>query len=253
VPAPTASALAEALGPLVQAPETAGIFLDVDGTLAPIVERAEDARVPEATSRALEALARRYACVACISGRAAAEARRLVGVDSITYAGSHGAELLEPGESEARVSPAFAEWEPRVRGFVESRALGDLRVEHKGAIVALHWRGTESGEQRAREIAAEAEAEGFAIHRGRKVLEIRPPVEVNKGQAVKELIRRYELRAALFAGDDATDLDAFAALDAVTGVRVGVRSDEGPAAIVERADIVVDGPEGVVQVLAALA
>jgi trehalose 6-phosphate phosphatase len=253
VPAPTASALAEALGPLVRAPETAGIFLDVDGTLAPIVERAEDARVPAATSRMLEALARRYGCVACISGRAAAEARRLVGVDSITYAGSHGAELLEPGESEATVSPAFAEWEPRVRGFVAERDVGDLRVEHKGAIVALHWRGVEGAEERARAIAAEAEAEGFALHWGRKVLEIRPPIEVNKGQAVTELIRRHGLRSALFAGDDATDLDAFRALDAVDGVRVGVRSDEGPAAIVERADLVVDGPEGFAEVLAALA
>jgi len=85
------------------------------------------------------------------------------------------------------------------------------------------------------------------------VLEIRPPVEVNKGQPVTELARRHDLTAALFAGDDATDLDAFDALDSLpAAVRVGVRSDEGPAAIVERADLVVDGPEGFVAVLEAL-
>ena len=83
--------LAEALTPITRDPSVAGIFLDVDGTLAPIVERAEDARVPDAIKRALEALVPRYGCVACVSGRAALDARRLVGVEGITYAGSHGA------------------------------------------------------------------------------------------------------------------------------------------------------------------
>jgi trehalose 6-phosphate phosphatase len=244
--------LAEALRPVTQDPASAGIFLDVDGTLAPIVERAEDARVPDETKRALEALVPRYGCVACVSGRAATDARRLVGVEGITYAGSHGAELLEPGASEATVAPAFEEWAPRVREFVSSQELGELRVEHKGAIVALHWRGAPAEEQRAREIADRAN--GFITHWGRKVLEIRPPVEVNKGVAVAELIRRHDLRAGLFAGDDVTDLDGFAALDALpVAVRIGVGSDEGPAAIVERADLVVDGPEGMADVLAALA
>jgi trehalose 6-phosphate phosphatase len=237
-----------ALRPVTEDPSSAGIFLDVDGTLAPIVERAEDARVPDETKRALEALVPRYACVACVSGRAALDARRLVGVEGITYAGSHGAELLFPGEDEPEIAPAFAEWAPRVREFVDSQDTGNLRVEHKGAIVALHWRGTEEEEMRAREIAERAN--GFVTHWGRKVLEIRPPVEVNKGQAVRELIKRHSLRAALFAGDDVTDLDGFAALDGLKAVRVGVRSDEGPPEIVERADLVVDD---MADVLAALA
>jgi trehalose 6-phosphate phosphatase len=234
----------EALRAITQDPSRAGIFLDVDGTLAPIVERAEDARVPDAIKRALEVLVPRYACVACVSGRAALDARRLVGVEGITYAGSHGAELLFPGDDEPTMAPGFAEWAPRVREFVDAQDTGGLRVEHKGAIVALHWRGAEAEEERAREIAALAN--GFVTHWGRKVLEIRPPVEVNKGQAVRELIKRYELRAALFAGDDVTDLDGFDAVD----VRVGVRSDEGPPEIVERADLVVDD---MADVLAALA
>ena len=243
--------LGDALTPVTENPSRAGIFLDVDGTLAPIVERAEDARVPAETVDALRRLAERYACVACISGRAASDARRLVGVDEITYAGSHGAELLEPGADEPEVASAFAEWEPRVHEFVQSQHLGDLRVEYKGPIVALHWRGaSDEAERRAREIACHAN--GFVTHWGRKVLEIRPPVEVNKGQAVRELIRRHSLDAGLFAGDDMTDLDGFAALDGLRAVRVGVRSAEGPAEIVERADLVVDGPEGVAEVLAAL-
>jgi trehalose 6-phosphate phosphatase len=262
VPAPTASTLAEALKPLTDDPKSAGIFLDVDGTLAPIVGRAEDAHVPDKTSRVLGALARRYECVACISGRSASEARRLVGVGRITYAGSHGAELLEPGSTKPTVLPAFASWTGRVQAFARARDERDLRVlririEDKGPIVALHWRGVpdeDAARTRLEGVAQEAEAEGLRTHWGRKVLEIRPPVEVNKGQAVTELVRRHDLRAAMFAGDDATDLDAFDALDAVpAAVRVGVRSDEGPPAIVERADLVVDGTEGVTAVLEVLA
>jgi trehalose 6-phosphate phosphatase len=256
------------LKPLTDAPRSAGIFLDVDGTLAPIVGRAEDAHVPEKTSRTLGVLARRYLCVACISGRAATEARRLVGVGGIVYAGSHGAELLEPGSSKATILPAFATWAPRVKRFVAARDERDLRllrvrIEDKGPIVALHWRGVpdeDAARTRLEGVAQEAEGEGLAIHWGRKVLEIRPPVPVDKGQAVTTLVRTFGVRNALFAGDDATDLDAFEALDNLTksgdldtAVRVGVASDEGPAAIVERADLVVEGTDGFAAVLAVLA
>ncbi|HEU0024139.1 MAG TPA: trehalose-phosphatase, partial [Thermoleophilaceae bacterium] len=95
---------------------------------------------------------------------------------------------------------------------------------------------------------------------GRKVLEVRPPVPIGKGQAVRDLVDRAGLRSALYGGDDATDLDGFDALHDLEAegrlaarVCVGVRSDEGPAAIVERADLVVDGVDGFVRVLAALA
>lgn len=230
--------LAEALRPVTEDPRRAGIFLDVDGTLAPIVERPEDARVPDETREALAALIPRYGCVACISGRAEDDARRLVGVEGITYVGSHGADLL-PAEE-------IAEWAPRVRSFVEEQDTGELRVEDKGAIVALHWRGMPQAEEAARRIADVAD--GFATHWGRMVLEIRPPIRFDKGRAVTELMRRHGLRAALYAGDDRTDLDAFE----VAAVKVGVRSDEGPAEIVERADVVVDGPEGVAELLAEL-
>src|SRR5439155_1344534 len=167
VAAPTVEGLAESLRALTDAPEQAAILCDIDGTLAPIVERADAARVPPAASRTLAALARRYGLVACISGRSALDARRIVGVGAIAYAGAHGAELLEG---------------------------------------------------------------------------------------------RLTIRRALFGGDDATDLDAFDALDAMVerrrleaGVKVGVASTEGPADIVRRADVVVEGTSGFLEVLSALA
>src|SRR3954468_5867240 len=137
--------ISNALRPLTERPEEAAVLCDIDGTLAPIVERAEEATVPEATSRLLGRIARRCRVVACISGRGAAEARRIVGVGGIAYAGAHGAELLLPGQAQAELVPAFGTWADRVRDFAfghESPELRTLRVrlEDKGAIVAFHWR-----------------------------------------------------------------------------------------------------------------
>lgn len=266
--APTADALSETLRPLTSAPAQAAILCDIDGTLAPIVPRPEQAHVPEETSLLLGRLGRRYGLVGCVSGRPATEARRLVGVGSVAYAGSHGAELLSPGAKRPRLIPAFASWESRVRRFASDRDSAALRtarvrIEDKGPIFAFHWRGAPD-EDAARTlvegIAQEAEAAGFVTHWGRLVLEVRPPVPVDKGLAVRDLLGGTGSRAALFGGDDATDLDAFEALstlaaagDLDTIVRVGVRSTEGPAAITEQAELVVDGVPGFTRVLSALA
>lgn len=266
---PQANTIHDALHPLTEDPRRAAVFMDIDGVLAPIVERAEDAHVPERSSRLIAAIARRYGCVACISGRAAADARRLVGVGGIAYAGSHGVEVLDPGASEPRLSPAVAEKADLVREFAEPRAsdrrlrLLRVRVEDKGPIFAFHWRGAPDEDSACEEVerlAEEAERAGLATHWGRKVLELRPPVPIDKGQAVRELAVGCGSQAALVAGDDNTDLDGFAALDALlaegqlsAAVRIGVDSDEGPAEIVERADLVVDGVEGFAHVLTVLA
>ena len=251
----------EALRPLTADPARAALFFDVDGTLAPIVERAQDAQVPKETSLLLSRLSRRYACVACISGRAAADVRRLVGVGGIAYSGLHGAELLEPNAKRAQVNPEFARHMPAVKAFVGARDTPELRalrvrIEDKGPIMTFHWRGApdeEAAHACVTRIAEEAATAGLWTHWGRKVLEIRPPVPIGKGRAVQDLLARQPVRAALYAGDDVTDLDAFDALGELeNAVRVGVRSDEGPPEIVERADLVVDGVEGVREVLEEL-
>jgi len=259
--------IAERVRPLVEAPARAAILADVDGTLAPIVDRADMARVPRETARLLGDLARRYGAVACISGRPAAEARRLVGVGGIVYAGTHGAEMLEPGSAKATFIPALEAFRAEVAEFAASHHGTDLKalrvsLEDKGPIVAFHWRGaSDEDDARARleEVAQAAEDASLAVHWGRKVLEIRPPVPISKGRAVREIVERAQVRTTLFAGDDVTDLDGFEALDALesedlldVAVRVGVRTDDGPPAIVERADLVAEGPEGVVAVLEAL-
>lgn len=268
MPTHTLETLAQALRPLSEARRRAAVLCDVDGTLSQIVERSDQAHVPEKTSRLLGSLGRRYALVACVSGRSATDARRLVGVGSIAYVGAHGAELLAAGESHSEVLPAFASWRDPVRRFATKQDTKELRLlrirlEDKGPIMAFHWRGApdeDAARTRLEAIAQEAEAAGLNGHWGRKVLEIRPPVRVDKGQAIRELVRRSGVSAALFGGDDATDLDGFDALDTLTAdgtlelaVKIGVRSDEGPRGIVERADLVVDGVAGFAQVLELLA
>ena len=265
---PEAKALEQLLEPLRRDRARAAILTDVDGTVAPIVERPDDAAVPEASRELLRTLARDYGLVACISGRRALDARRVVGLDEVAYSGNHGFELLLPGDHEPRPDPSLDGHDRDARAFVAGVDQAELervgiRTEDKGAIVALHWRGADNegeAESLASEIAAEAEWNGLVAHRGRKVLEIRPNVAINKGIAVAALIPARPVKTALYAGDDHTDLDAFAALrtlredgelEATACIAIG--SQEAPPEVAAAADLSVPGPDGFVAVLRALA
>jgi trehalose 6-phosphate phosphatase len=137
-----------------------------------------------------------------------------------------------------------------------------VRLEDKGPIMAFHWRGApdeDTAEAAVNRLAGEAEGAGFKTHRGRKVLEVRPPIPLDKGRGVHALVREADLDAAVYVGDDRTDLDAFRALrECVEGGRlqhavcVGVRSDETPPELEAGSDVLVDGPLGVRGLLEAL-
>ena len=255
------------LEPFRARPERCAVLTDVDGTLAPIVDRPEDARVPAETTELLQRLAARFALVACVTGRRALAAREMVGAD-LVYVGNQGFELLLPGEDEPVLDPAAHPRGRRVSDFVTGLdwdrlgALG-LRREDKGPIQVLHWRGApdqDAANQAAREAAAAARARQLIPLWGRKVLELRPVAGIDKGTSVHRLlIERAPLDAALFAGDDRTDLDAFRALSSLAGspglgsaVRIGVASPESPPEISAEADLVVEGPEGVVEIMREL-
>jgi trehalose 6-phosphate phosphatase len=233
------------LAPLSSAPERSALILDVDGTLAPIVPRPELAAVPEPTRAELDRLVERYLLVACVSGRAGAEARRLVGVEGIEYVGNHGLDL----------DPRASELAGEIARFRD--AVG-LPVEDKALSLSYHYREAVD-EERAKEeleaVAVKALAAGLDPRWGRKVLEIRPPVPADKGTAVRALLERSGAGNGLYAGDDTTDLDAFVGL--VTAgldhaVRVAVTSDEGPAELAEAADLVVSGPAELAELLRLL-
>jgi len=256
------------LEPLRSEPGRAAILTDVDGTLAPIVERAEEAAVPAAAREALAALSERYALVGCISGRRAGEARRLVGLETLAYAGNHGLELLMPGEREPRPDPSIAGREGEAAEFLATmnggrlRAAG-LRQEDKGPIQALHWRGAEDeagAESRAHEIANEAGRAGLEPRWGRKVLELRPLGGGGKDGAVASLLAEDGVERATYAGDDRTDLDAFRRLRELqeegrlsAAVCIGVLSAEAPAELAEESDVTVAGLDGWLEILEWLA
>ncbi len=266
MPGPTGT-LEELLQPLKAEPERSGVLLDVDGVLAPIVQHPDDAHMPESTRRPLIDVARRYGVVACVSGRRASDARRIVSLGSIAYLGSHGSEVLMPGSIAPQLDRELQAWTRRVQNFAHDAYTEDLRklrvrFEDKEAIAALHWRGVpdEDEAQAAVEaVAAAAQKAGFTAHWGRKVLEIRPPVRIDKGAGIVSLLRDRNLAAAVYVGDDTTDLDAFRGLTELveagrlgTAVRVGVRSDEGPSELAREADIMVEGTDGVRYLLQAL-
>ena len=255
------------LEPLRREPGRAAVLTDVDGTLAPIVERAADAAVPAAAREALAALAGRYALVGCISGRRALEAQRLVGLDSLAYAGNHGLELLLPGEEAPRADPSVAGRETEAAEFLDTvdgrLETAGLRREDKGPIQALHWRGAEdeaAAQSCAREIANEAGRAGLEPRWGRKVLELRPAGGGGKDGAVASLLADAGLNRAAYAGDDRTDLDAFRRLRELqeegrlsAAVCVGVLSAEAPAELAEESDLTVSGLDGWLAILEWLA
>jgi trehalose 6-phosphate phosphatase len=285
-----AATLVQALEPLRSDPSHGAVLLDVDGTLAPIVEHAEDARVPEATRTLLIEVTKRYGLVACVSGRRAQAARQIVAIGSIAYVGNHGGELLAPGSTTTELlDPAIASWGERVAEFAEeayTQRLRSLRVrfEDKGIIVAFHWRGARDeaeAEAALRELASDAEGQGLAVHWGRKVLEVRPPVTLEKGRGIAALFKEVLARrgngagaadtgdgpqeagagvaAAMYVGDDLTDLDAFRELRKMvadgalaSALCVAIASDEAPSELVESADLVMDGPNDVRSLLAGL-
>ena len=262
-----AATLVEALEPIRGDPARAAVLLDIDGTLAPIVRHAADAHVPEATRALLIEIARRYRLVGCVSGRRATTARQIVAIGTIAYIGNHGGELLRPRATRPEVDPELVAWTARVRAFAARSLTSEhqrlrVRSEDKDAIAAFHWRGApdeQAAEEAVREIAQQAESEGFAVHWGRKVLEVRPPVRLDKGAGIAALLRGTSVVVALYVGDDATDVDAFRGLRRLVSsgrlseaVCAAVSSDEAPPELAREADLTVEGTGGVRELLEAL-
>jgi trehalose 6-phosphate phosphatase len=262
-----AATLTELTAPLRSDPARAAILLDVDGTLAPVVRDPDQASVPELVRRQLLQVIERYGLVACVSGRRATVARRIVGIGTIAYAGNHGAELLRRGSTQAEVDPQVERWRERVHA-VGAAASDDrmwaagVRLEDKGPIVALHWRAAED-EQRAEQlvgqIAEDAQAAGLELHHGKKVLELRPPVPIGKGAAVRRLLAGADVDVALYVGDDRTDVDAFEGLRGLvdegrltSALCIGVRSDEAPPELLAEADFLLPAGDGVRALLQTL-
>ena len=244
-------------------PRTVAVLTDIDGTLAPIVPTPDMSEVSEELKDLLSQLSERYLLVAGISGRKTEDALDLIGLEDVVYFGNHGFEILRDGEVE--VIPEALPYLEKVQEL-EHLAREELVpqgafVEEKGITASIHYRNAprEVGEECVRFVKREGERLGLRITVGRGVVEARPPIRADKGTAVRTLVEEYHPQKAMFIGDDTTDLDAFRELEVLREegalkeiLRIGVSSDEGPPEIEEQADIVVEGVDGVNEVLKQL-
>jgi trehalose 6-phosphate phosphatase len=253
------------LDAIVADPAHALIASDFDGTLAPIVADPAAAVAAPGAAAALARLAASAGTVAIITGRPTAEAIELGGladVAGLIVLGHYGAERWQDGKLTAAAAPdGVARVREALPGVLAAAGAPEgTRIEDKGTALAVHTRQTADPEAtlaRLREpLAALAADAGLAVEPGRFVLELRPP-GTDKGTALRALVAERAARAVLFCGDDLGDLAAFAAVralreDGVPGCTVGSLSQETPR-VAEAADLVVDGPAGVVALLRGLA
>jgi trehalose-phosphatase len=268
-PAPNSlDEIQEALAPLLADRTATAIFLDLDGTLAPIMPRPDDVSVPPDVGRLIRHLARAYQAVTVVSGRAATGAKRIVGNSELAYIGNHGFETMLPGHAVVICEEAqpyltlIRQLIEYCRKFEEMAEMG-IWLEDKTATLSFHFRRAREPGQAVEYIRKNffprIEKLGLAVSEGRKVIEVRPPVPVNKGVAVGRLLDRLVCKKAIYIGDDTTDVDALKELrkrrrrkDSVM-VGVGVISDEMPVELPRYSDLLVERLSGVEQVLQLLA
>jgi trehalose 6-phosphate phosphatase len=235
-------------------PDRSAILTDFDGTLSPIVEDWTAAEPLPGARETLESLATRYAVVAVISGRPVAYLVRHLGT-RLRLAGLYGLESMVDGEPVA--APGAEDWRVHVDDAVRAATsrFGSL-VEHKGLSMTVHFRTKPELERDVRAWAAgEQTRTGLELRSAKASIELHPPVDFDKGTVVELVVD--SLGAACFFGDDVGDLPAFDALDrlrvrGVDTVKVGVRTPEAPATLLDAADVVVDGPAGALELLRSL-
>ena len=228
----------------------AGVFLDVDGTLAPMVARPELARILPEIGPRLARIAKRIDVVAVISGRRSEQVRDLVAVDGVVIVGTHGLEDEQPMTAEV------------LEEIEAAAAAVGAWVEPKGAAAAVHFRALEDPETAEAAstgpLAAIAATYDLEIVPGKRILELTPAGQPRKGGAVERIAEDRGLEAVVFAGDDVGDLDAFAALvrlhaQGLWTCGVVARGSDTPPEVEAAADVVVNGPRGMAALLASIA
>ncbi|AIR99071.1 trehalose-phosphatase [Streptomyces glaucescens] len=267
LPEPVTPQGRDGLRALLARPGEAVIALDFDGTLAPIVADPEQARAHPDAVPALTALAPKVAAVAVITGRPAEVAVRhggfadVPGLEHLVVLGHYGAERWDAATGKVTapdLHPGVAAVRAALPGLLAG--LEGVRTEDKGHAVAVHTRRAADPQAAFDALRTPlgdlAVRHGLIVEPGRMVLELRPP-GMDKGVALERFVRETGARVVLYAGDDLGDLPAYGAVDTLRaggtpGLLVCSGSDE-VTELRERADVVADGPEGVVALLRTLA
>jgi trehalose 6-phosphate phosphatase len=236
------------------------LLVDFDGSLSAIVERSEDARPLEGVTDVLGRLAAGLGRVAVVSGRPVGFLAHRLPVEGLTYVGLYGMEQSIDGvySVDQRVEPYLVAV-AAATAELERRLPKEIVEPKSGISVTLHWRPMPEQADHIVEVAREVGAKhGLAELKTRMAIELRPPIEVDKGHPTSALVEGFEVGA--FAGDDYGDLPAFAALARAVdegrlarAVRIGVTSSEAPPELADAVDIVVDGPAGLLALLTRVA
>jgi trehalose 6-phosphate phosphatase len=230
-----------------------GLFTDIDGTISQIAPSPQEARVSAACRASLSLLAKHMALVAVVSGRPVMEMRRMMAVEGLVYIGNHGLERWLGRDVE--LWPGTEEYSIKIRQTLDELTelldIDGIAFENKGVAASIHYRRCREPEL-AREailkaIAKSAAASGLKILEGRKIIDLRPPIAADKGTAILDLVQKYELRGAIYLGDDVTDVDAFVALrrglegQPFKGLSIGVLAEETVPQVVSQADLILNG------------
>jgi len=251
------------------APRSTALLCDIDGTISPIVSRPADAKVPAATREILAVLTRRLGLVAFVTGRALEDGRRMIPLDGATYVGTHGLEVMR-GDGIVQTEPQAERYIAQVQAVADAasrdldcEALG-IVLENKRTVLAVHYRLAPDAALTRHEILARvvepARAGGLAISTGHCLFEVRPPLPFTKGTATRKLLDGGGFLAALFCGDDHTDVTGFKAVhewgrrDARReACALAAVTAETPQPVIEEADVLVRATPGVHEALARLA
>lgn len=242
-----------------------GLITDIDGTISPLAPSPDLARVSPICAHHLRALAAQLALVAVVSGRSAVDSQALVNIDGLVYVGNHGLEQLNQGTVE--YVPEAEAYRSRVAAVVAdlremASQLKGTVLEDKGVTASIHYRQVDPSqgarEKLLRTIHQSPSAAGLWITEGKKVIEIRPPLRVDKGMAVRDLVDRYSLEGVVYLGDDMTDVDAFKALNSLRRdgshqcLSIAVVGAETPGQVLHTADLAIEGVNAVEELLGQL-
>lgn len=238
-----------------------GLFSDIDGTLSAIAPTPDAATLLPGVADLLKQALATFDLVAAVSGRTAIDARALVGLPGLLYIGNHGLEYLSQDDMTVHVRPEAGPWIRAVNhvlASIQAPLMGrfpGLVIERKGVTATIHLRGVEhprEAEDAVYEaVTNSASADGLHVTRGKMVVELRPPLEIDKGVSIEGFIRARKLHGAFYLGDDQTDIDAFRTLRRLTaegicrGVAVAVLHSEAPAHLADEADMALPNAEAV--------
>jgi len=237
-----------------------GLITDVDGTISEIAPSPEEARVSPICREQLANLTKQLELVAAISGRPALDAREMIRVEGMVYIGNHGLERWQDGAVE--FIQGVQEYPKKVMAAQQELrdllTIEGLALENKGVALAIHYRHCPDRERARREIREKLATSPtcrreFRTLEGRMVVELRPPLEVNKGTAGTALRESFRLIGGVYLGDDASDLVAFRVMHQKGFSALGVIDDETPNEVAREADFTLNGVDDVARFLKWLA